>query len=64
MFIHSFEAILCNVPVDNGRKDKPLRGSACDRAYGTRAALLQSFQSRQVDFLPLRLPVLCWLHPC
>ena len=50
LFIHSFQAVLCNVPVDNGRKDKPLRGSACDRAYGARAAHLQSFQSRQVVF--------------
>ncbi len=50
LFIHSFQAVLCNVPVDNGRKDKPLRGSACDRAYGARAAHLQSFQSRQLVF--------------
>jgi len=50
LFIHSIEAILYNVPVDNGRKDKPQRGSACNRAYGARAAHLQSFRSRQVVF--------------
>lgn len=38
MFIHSFQAVQCNVPVDNGRKDKPLRGKTSRCAFGGRAA--------------------------
>jgi len=38
LFIHSFQAVLCNVPVDNGRKDKPLRGKTSRCAFGGRAA--------------------------